>query len=169
MSLNKEQIELIREWWAAHFEFKEKIIWIGCNPSNPEMFKQQADDGFKLMFEFSKYTHEMMKKIDDAGEETPEDRFRAFLSPKVKTNDLVIFKPNGSKKIIEGDPVDKILDQAGLTNAEKLEFKFEKDFPGRKALFKGLITDTFKQWLIHRNLWEDYFKYGDYKDELSKH
>ena len=187
MSLNQKQLELMYEWMKAHSEFKEKVLWIGCNPSDPEMFKQQADDGFKLMAEFSKYTTEMLKKIEEAKEETFEDRFNDFLTnteelkteisektgiPKValfgkvgKPLDLIVFNPNGSKRIVEGDPVDKVLNQAGLTNAEKLIFKFEKDFPHQKALFEGKVTFSFREWLVRHNLYDDYFKHGDYKDE----
>lgn len=122
--------------------------------------------------------------------ETPEDRFKKFLTKtekkaktkiskrtgisklilfgkKVKTNDLVIFNPNGSKKIIKGDSIDKVLNQAGLTNAEKLRFKFEKDFPNKKAMKGGSPSYMFREWLVRHHLFEDYFKHGDYKDGNS--
>lgn len=81
-----------------------------------------------------------------------------------KTSDLIIFNKNGSQKIIKGDPVDKILDQIDLTNAEKLEFKFEKDFPGKRAKKDDKISQLFREWLVQRGLYDIYFKYGELKD-----
>lgn len=36
----------------------EQMIWVGCNPDNPELFKKQASEGFKLMAENSKLWRE---------------------------------------------------------------------------------------------------------------
>lgn len=79
-----------------------------------------------------------------------------------KPHDLLIFKQEGIK-IVEGDPVNKILDQAELTNAEKIRFLFEKDYPYRKAVIDGKLNELFKAWLIRKGLIDDYFRHGGRK------
>lgn len=66
--MNEKQRELLKEWHEKRFEMQEKTLWIGCNPDDPELFKKQADEGFKLMIEFSNYTKEILNKINEAFE-----------------------------------------------------------------------------------------------------
>jgi len=43
----------IDEYNKKRNDIIERMFWVGCNPDNPEMFKKQAKEGFKLMEEMS--------------------------------------------------------------------------------------------------------------------
>lgn len=101
--------------------------------------------------------------------ETPEDRFRKLLTPKIiakvtpgGSSDLIIFNENGSRKIVKCDE-NPLLDVFGLNNAQKIEFMFEKDYPKRKALINGKPTVLFEAWINRKKFHDDYFIYGDIK------
>ena len=103
--------------------------------------------------------------------ETPEDRFRKLLTPKSKIiakvmpggpSELIIFNKNGSKRIVKCDE-GPLLDVFGLSNAQKIEFMFEQDYPKRKALINGKPTMLFKAWINRKKFYDDYFLYGDIK------
>lgn len=101
-----------------------------------------------------------------SNKETPEDRFRAILTKKKDPEDTtsIIVLKEGKRKIIHSELTE--LEGKGLTNREKLIFVFEKDYPGHNALRKdGNLTELFGRWLIHRQLYDDFFKFGDLKDE----
>lgn len=101
--------------------------------------------------------------------ETPEDRFRNFLSLKKKTTK---FPKNGKNytfgKIHPDAPdvewIDKELNDADIDFKLKLEIQFERDYIGTKAVFKGNPTGLFKQWLKHKNLYNKYFDIKDKND-----
>lgn len=94
-----------------------------------------------------------------------EHRFRDFLIAKVKpggSSDLIIFKKNGTRKVVKCDE-NPLLDVFGLTNAQKIEFLFEKDYPHSKALIHGEPTTLFRTWLNRKDFSMTYFKHGDIK------
>ena len=43
--MNSKQLKI----WYEIRDNHERMIWIGCNPEDPEMYKKQCDDGFGLM------------------------------------------------------------------------------------------------------------------------
>lgn len=66
--MNKKQLELMNEFMQKRAYIQEEMLWIGCNPDNPEMFKQQSRAGFEKMHELSRLAVEYKKKIDSAGD-----------------------------------------------------------------------------------------------------
>lgn len=64
--MNKKQLQLWVEFWHKRAMMQEEMIWIGCNPDNPEMFKRQAEEGFRLMGKMSLLVKEYLEKIEKA-------------------------------------------------------------------------------------------------------
>jgi len=52
----------IKKYLKEREKILERMIWVGCNPDNPELFKKQAEDGFKLMGELTKLDYEFIKE-----------------------------------------------------------------------------------------------------------
>lgn len=124
--------------------------------------------------------------------ETPEDRFREFLTEDKKVKKTIriikaidkiidnvdekseieinkdlqsIFRKHENKIVI-----DKALDKIDINFEVKLEAQFEKDFPGRKAIWKGNVTGLFKKWLQEHNQFDNYFNIANdfMPKEMSK-
>lgn len=95
--------------------------------------------------------------------ETPEDRFRNFLTKEKSIKDTIRVTKVIDRLIAKKDKtvvkqiIDKSLDKIDINFEIKLEAQFEKDYPGRKAIWKGNPTGLFKKWLIEHSLHEDYF------------
>ncbi len=95
--------------------------------------------------------------------ETPEDRFRNFLtdgklakdSIKIKNEINELLKKEG--KTVVKQVIDKSLQKIDINFKIKLEAQFEKDYPGRKAICKGKTTGLFKKWLKEHNQFNNYF------------
>ena len=64
--MNKEQEALLHEYFQKRADIHEEMLWIGCNPSDPEIFKKQSEEGFKKMYELNELGREYQKKIEDA-------------------------------------------------------------------------------------------------------
>jgi len=64
--MNKKQKDLLREFMEKRAIIKEEMVWIGCNPSDPELYKKQSDEGFRLMVKLGKLMIEYDKKIREA-------------------------------------------------------------------------------------------------------
>jgi len=64
--MNKKQKELFTEFWQKRAMIQEEMLWVGCNPGNPEMFKKQSEEGFRLMVESGKLAKEYLEKIEKA-------------------------------------------------------------------------------------------------------
>ena len=64
---NREK--LLREFMTKRANLQEEIIWIGCNPSDPEMFKKQAEEGFMAMRKMSELAVEYGKKLMEIKDE----------------------------------------------------------------------------------------------------
>lgn len=64
--MNKEQLRLWKEFWMKRGHIQDEMIWVGCNPSNPEMFEKQAEEGFKLMHKLGILAKEYLEKIEKA-------------------------------------------------------------------------------------------------------
>ena len=56
-------IEIIEEFLIKRREILERMLWVGCNPDNPELYKKQYEEGFKLMIELNNLKNEYMCKI----------------------------------------------------------------------------------------------------------
>lgn len=87
--------------------------------------------------------------------ETPEDRFRDFLTGIDKK---ALKKSTVVKKILDIE-----LAKIDIDQNVKLEAQFEKDYPGRKAIWHGRITGLFKIWLKEHKLFDKYLE-KDYEN-----
>lgn len=99
-----------------------------------------------------------------------EDRFRNFLTNEkaiedtlrvTKTIDKILTKnksisTKGETTVVK-QIIDKSLRNININFEIKLEAQFEKDYPGRKAIWKGKPTGLFKKWLQEHNLFDNYF------------
>ncbi|KKN76303.1 hypothetical protein LCGC14_0371550 [marine sediment metagenome] len=48
------------EYMKTRSEIIERMLWIGCNPDNPDLFKEQSEEGFKLMGELNNLTKQFI-------------------------------------------------------------------------------------------------------------
>ena len=63
--MNKKE-ELLRKFIQDRANMQERMLWIGCNPSNPEIFKKQTEEGFKVMMEMSNLARKYIKAIEES-------------------------------------------------------------------------------------------------------
>lgn len=95
--------------------------------------------------------------------ETPEDRFRHFLTEEKSIKDTIRITKAIDKlvkakdKTIVKQVIDKSLDKININFEVKLEAQFEKDYPGRKAIWRGNPTGLFKKWLQEHDQFDNYF------------
>ena len=73
--MNKEQEALLKEYFQKRAEIHEEMLWIGCNPSDPELCKRQAEEWFKKMCELNELGREYQRKIADAESICSECKF----------------------------------------------------------------------------------------------
>ena len=57
--------EIIREFFQKRAAIQDEILWVGCNPSIPEMYKKQCEEGFKLMRKMNDLAIEYNKKLNE--------------------------------------------------------------------------------------------------------
>lgn len=95
--------------------------------------------------------------------ETPEDRFRHFLTEEKSIKDTIRITKAIDKlvkakdKTVVKQVIDKSLDKININFEVKLEAQFEKDYPGRKAIWRGNPTGLFKKWLQEHDQFDNYF------------
>ena len=62
--LNKKQKELFTEFWQKRAAIQDEMIWVGCNPGNPQLYKKQCEEGFRLINKMNKLVREYLEKIE---------------------------------------------------------------------------------------------------------
>ena len=60
-----KKLEILTEFMQKRAIIQDEILWVGCNPSNPEMFKQQCEEGFNLMDKMSRLACEYKLKLKE--------------------------------------------------------------------------------------------------------
>jgi len=63
--MTDRRLEILNEWWQKRAELQEKIIWIGCNPSEPEIYKKQVEETLALLRDFNKYSCEVARRLEN--------------------------------------------------------------------------------------------------------
>jgi len=70
--MNKKEKELFIEFWQKRAAIQDEMIWVGCNPGNPQLYKKQREEGFALMGKMNRLAREYLEKIEKAKHERCE-------------------------------------------------------------------------------------------------
>lgn len=52
----------IKKYLKKREKILERMIWVGCNPDNPELLKKQSEEGFKLIKDLNQLNKEFMEE-----------------------------------------------------------------------------------------------------------